>query len=482
MQEGFIETLQSELSTLEWQFYEQPTTQVVKTYAWKMGMLIDAITKTESVSSRIQKTKYLYDRVKLLAIRVHEKEPDSSLPAVLLSMLLDTFGESETLRRDMLQTIKAVSPAEPPAAVAPSLANMSTTASSNTRPAGGTARSTPSPANPPVQNTPVTPPSTQSTPSSAPVQRTTSPSAQQSPVNLTKPSTSPTGSIQPPPSSAPSQRTVLPPAQQVAATATSGSAGNAQSAPQPSQRKEAAQTIPVPPASYQSSQRRTSRLDILAEKPGCGCAVIFALVALVCIITAVLLTKPNFTPYTTKATNTIKAVSTAKATNTAKTTPKPTTSPVPLYPQNGQIIIMPAYERVCPLTIVADSTTNYYIYLKYQYPPIQSSTDRTSIDSYLGKLYNAVTSGDMAFFVEAGSTVNIDVPIGVYKFYYAAGETFYGKKFLFGSDTSRYSAKSVLSFYSYGNRYMGHTITLKSVINGNFDTSPISESEFPKSD
>ena len=122
-------------------------------------------------------------------------------------------------------------------------------------------------------------------------------------------------------------------------------------------------------------------------------------------------------------------------------TPCPTSTPIPVSAYNGKLIIVPDYSQVCPLDIIAGTDTDYYIYLDYQYSPhlTQESRSRkaTATSPY---------EGDIAFIVKAGQRVSIDVPIGVYKFYYATGTTFFGSKYLFGDDTQCYKADNLLSF------------------------------------
>ena len=151
-----------------------------------------------------------------------------------------------------------------------------------------------------------------------------------------------------------------------------------------------------------------------------------------------------------------------------------TKAPSIVVASNGKMFITPDYEGVCPFTIIADSSTDYYIYLKYQKAPT-SSTESRLLKSKAILPYES----DVAFYLKAGQQVKIQVPIGVYKLYYATGSNFYGTKLLFGDKTHYYASDDLLSFYSDSQYYNGHTITLKTTYNGNFDTDPISESEFP---
>lgn len=90
------------------------------------------------------------------------------------------------------------------------------------------------------------------------------------------------------------------------------------------------------------------------------------------------------------------------------------------------------------------------------------------------------SESDIAFLVMAGQSYSLEVPIGVYKLYYATGDTFFNTSILFGDDTRYYEADELLTFNASGNYYNGHTITLYSVYNGNLDTDEIPEQSFPK--
>ncbi len=142
---------------------------------------------------------------------------------------------------------------------------------------------------------------------------------------------------------------------------------------------------------------------------------------------------------------------------------------------NGKMIIVPGYAVTCPFTVVADSSSDYYVYLDYQRVPFYSEENREIKPYGFGS-----NESDVAFIVKAGQTVSINVPIGTYKMYYATGKNFYGTSKLFGDSTRCYVADDLLSFYLAGDYYQGHTITLKAVYNGNFETDEIAEYTFPK--
>lgn len=141
---------------------------------------------------------------------------------------------------------------------------------------------------------------------------------------------------------------------------------------------------------------------------------------------------------------------------------------------SGQIIVSPGYNCVCPFTVEAPRDSNCYVYLQYQYAPYQSVEPRKQTGTYTG------LDGDIAVYVAAGKTAEIDVPIGVYKLFYATGTDFYDTDILFGEDTRCYSSDDLFSFYADNEYYRGHIVTLYTVANGNLDTEPISENQFPK--
>ena len=149
-------------------------------------------------------------------------------------------------------------------------------------------------------------------------------------------------------------------------------------------------------------------------------------------------------------------------------------SPYPVY--NGKIIIAPDYECLCPLQINAESGMNCYVRLRYVGEPSYSDV-RRRLNYWSSGSYES----DIAFYVEAGRTVEVEVPIGVYKFYYATGKIFYGTKDLFGEKTSCYSSEENLYFYVDDDTYSGQSITLRKVPHGNFRTHSVNRKSFPTS-
>ena len=161
-------------------------------------------------------------------------------------------------------------------------------------------------------------------------------------------------------------------------------------------------------------------------------------------------------------------------TATERVTPEPAATPKPVPVYNGQIIRQSDYEGVANFTIKASSYSNHYIYLQYKSAPENTTVKRTRKTSA-----SSPYEDDLAFFVEAGKEATIEVPIGTYKLYYASGDTYFGEKLLFGDRTSFYSSDDLLTFHADEDYIYGHTVTLTAVVNGNFDTDPVSESQFP---
>ncbi len=158
----------------------------------------------------------------------------------------------------------------------------------------------------------------------------------------------------------------------------------------------------------------------------------------------------------------------------ATATPKPAVVSV----NNGRMFIRPDYEGVCTLKVNAGSEGNYYVYLKYIGAP-SSSYDRRQLKSGATAPYE----GDLAFYVKAGMTVSVKVPIGKYTLFYATGTDFYGTDLLFGDATACFTSDSPLIFStSVDGNYVyshGHEVTLYKVTGGNFDTDPIPKNNFP---
>lgn len=129
--------------------------------------------------------------------------------------------------------------------------------------------------------------------------------------------------------------------------------------------------------------------------------------------------------------------------------------PDPL-PFTGQILYENGWDRVAPLSVVTSGENHFFVKLK----------DISGEDEVL------------TFFVRAGETADIDVPLGTYTLCYATGEYWYGEDKLFGESTSRFRAEDLFDFYEEDGYVNGWTVELYLQTNGNLDISPIPPDEF----
>lgn len=148
-------------------------------------------------------------------------------------------------------------------------------------------------------------------------------------------------------------------------------------------------------------------------------------------------------------------------------TPPPTTSPAHettrflSKPQNGAILQSPRTEKVAPFSVTAPADVDCLVHL-----------------------YRNVNSDmDIIMFIRAGKTAEINVPIGVYTLYYATGTEWNGidapDNMCFGLGTQWFTSPQKLSFSADDYYYNGHSITLYTVPNGNFETNAVSVEELP---
>lgn len=110
---------------------------------------------------------------------------------------------------------------------------------------------------------------------------------------------------------------------------------------------------------------------------------------------------------------------------------------------------------------------------------ITSKYSSQTADNYYIKLIDAVSEQlAVTIFVQSGSTVEVNVPLGSYKIRYAVGEKWYGEKELFGHFTSYNKSEEVLDFIDKGDYIQGHSLVLYKVANGNFSTQPMNAKDF----
>ena len=85
----------------------------------------------------------------------------------------------------------------------------------------------------------------------------------------------------------------------------------------------------------------------------------------------------------------------------------------------------------------------------------------------------------IAVYVVGGQSLAILVPLEVYDIYYATGDYWRGEDYLFGPGTAYYHCDDKFKFSAGNDKYLGWTLTLYPVADGNLDTDPISAADFP---
>lgn len=110
--------------------------------------------------------------------------------------------------------------------------------------------------------------------------------------------------------------------------------------------------------------------------------------------------------------------------------------------------------------------------------PFQITTPPSNNNFFIKLVDYTTNKPVLTFFVKAGNMFDIDVPLGSFKLKYAAGENWYGEKYLFGPDTHYSEAQTVLDFSQRGNQVSGHTVELIMQAHGNLHTITISPDKF----
>jgi hypothetical protein len=137
-------------------------------------------------------------------------------------------------------------------------------------------------------------------------------------------------------------------------------------------------------------------------------------------------------------------------------TPAPFLEPELRLPPTGEIRSFSKRAKLAPFEIKSPIGMNYLIKLD---------------DSQTGVPIQTI-------FIRGGTSVEIDVPLGTYTVKYASGDKWYGYKHLFGPDASYSKASTLFRFHSEAGKYVGHTITLYKVPNGNLHIANIKADEF----
>ena len=135
---------------------------------------------------------------------------------------------------------------------------------------------------------------------------------------------------------------------------------------------------------------------------------------------------------------------------------KITIKPKMVTQSNGFILKPPGY-RQCPVKVNAPFVESCYVYFKEL----------------------SGSGSDFSMFVNAGTSCEVDVPVGKYKMYYASGTTWYGVNYRFGDETAYYTSPDIIECYTDSNYANGAELTLYTVLNGNMSTTEINEGSFP---
>lgn len=134
----------------------------------------------------------------------------------------------------------------------------------------------------------------------------------------------------------------------------------------------------------------------------------------------------------------------------------PSQMPLQALPLIGSERYYGSAERIAPLEIRSSGNEHHLVKL------VHVASGRTVMD----------------FFVRAGASEEVQVPLGRYELRYASGQAWYGYTYLFGPTTTYSKAEQTLTFSNTYDGVTGFTVTLYKVQNGNLETTEISPEEF----
>lgn len=140
----------------------------------------------------------------------------------------------------------------------------------------------------------------------------------------------------------------------------------------------------------------------------------------------------------------------------AKHVPKENTTPSLPTPANGVMHTYTQATPVAPFKIEANDQDHYFLRM------VDAHTLEPVMDIFLSR----------------GSNVMLDVPPGTYRIRYACGKSWYGEPELFGKETNYGEFDADLNFQAFGGQAIGHTLTIKKVLNGNLTASNIRPENF----
>lgn len=227
-----------------------------------------------------------------------------------------------------------------------------------------------------------------------------------------------------------------------------------------SNNEETSLPAPVPEKDTPNKDRPCFEAKTQTQpRKGAPIWIVIVLILTIGILLGILLSKPLY--HSEKSDFTASDIPKSSATPTPQPTSVPTPSPQPNKSTSGALFVVPRDERLAPFTIEA---------------PV-------AYDCFVRLHNNSDPKNDVGVYVRAGDTVTIDVPLGVYKLYYATGLDWKGagaqNNMVFGPDTQWSTSPKSFVFSQDGEYYNGHSITLYSVFNGNLSTELIKESDLP---
>lgn len=131
--------------------------------------------------------------------------------------------------------------------------------------------------------------------------------------------------------------------------------------------------------------------------------------------------------------------------------------PEPVAVSEGVLEVFTQAERIAPLKITTPSGGgNHYVKI----------IDASNFEPV------------MTAYIESGSTLELRVPLGIYRIRYAIGDTWYGSELKFGENTVYAEADDTFNFEIDGNRILGHRLELIKQEGGNLSTKSLSAADF----
>jgi DnaJ domain len=120
---------------------------------------------------------------------------------------------------------------------------------------------------------------------------------------------------------------------------------------------------------------------------------------------------------------------------------------------------------------------NQRSYNKDNAPPLL--IENAPYDHTLMKLIRISDGAEvMSIFVRASESVEVYVPVGIYKAKLASGQTWYGDAVRFGPSTKYAALEGIIEFKIEGTQLMGHSLTLTRIAQGNLREHPLRASDF----